>query len=55
MNIIYDLKIKNVDLITEFKKLNNPIELYPYPFGNHFTENGYLIVTDIVAQKLNYE
>ena len=35
--------------------LNNPAELYPFPYGNHFNKEGYLKVTDIVAQKLNYE
>lgn len=55
MGIISDLSVKNVDFVHEFKKLNSPAELYPYPYGNHFTKEGYLKVTNILAQKLNYE
>ncbi|MFA5059061.1 MAG: hypothetical protein WC676_00340 [Candidatus Omnitrophota bacterium] len=51
MAIVRDLSIPAIDLSESFRKIKNPLEIYPKK-GAHFNERGYKIVADGIIDAL---
>ena len=54
-NIIKSTNISYIDMTREFKKVNDPINLFPLGLYGHYTDEGYLLVAKNILKNIDID
>ena len=54
-NIIKSTNISYIDMAQEFKKVNDPINLFPLGLYGHYTADGYLLVAKNILKNIDID